>query len=318
MRAVIFTNNLLRKIPKCSAVYSNLWCSHDTRHYTQNIEPSASLVLNLGEKYKKHTEAIDQIIAKNPHLNSTQNISLWDNFVETLKSFGFGESDSFKIISSDPQVLGIPNHELTSVLTRWHQCNIGSDFIKFLILNNPSFLFVPLRVIETRIPLLSNFAKKPKSLVLLLLQCPNVLTEQWEEVAAKIEYMTNVMRVEKSEMLQSLAMAKSLTHIKVRHGILLKCGMYKTPSKYEHKREKNEKSAFRNPHLKRIVDNEDISFARKICKISHEEYETFRDMFEEDLLEDSEEELISDSDSDSDDERYCLLLSRKYIRKLGM
>lgn len=220
------------------------------------------------------------------------------NFVNVLKHYGFRETDCLNIISADPQVLTIEPSELENSLATWSTTKLGYDYVNLLILNNPLFLYASTALVEKRLPLLQVFVKKPKDLLLLLLKCPNVLTEQWEQVQAKIDYLKNEMRVEQEEILQSEALNKTLDHIKLRHNLLMKCGMYQTPSQYEHKRTKAEKSALRNPHLKRIVDNEDISFSRKICKISLEEYEAYCEVFADEMEELEKEEYLSDSDDE--------------------
>jgi len=289
---------LLRFVGLCNYTRSGLFC--------QNIpivslysKKRYSLQQNLVDKYQRHGDIIQNVLKQNPSLQQ-KSASHWEKFINILNSYDIKEVDCFQIISSEPEVLTIPHEELEDVLARWHSCQLGSDLTNLLLLNNPGFLFVPLSTIEKRIPILQSLTKRARALTILLLECPNVLTEDWNIIQQKIDYVVNVMVIDRADIFKSAVLSKSLNHIKIRHTLLLKCGLYEAPSKYVHKQMNNAKSAFQNPPLKRIVDNSDTAFARKICHITLEEYEAYKVCFEKEMDETSDEEALSGSDSDSE------------------
>lgn len=249
-----------------------------------------------------------------PIINSEEirnvEIEEWRKRINMLKKYNFSNGDSFKIISRFPQFLKIPVNELEDNVLQWSLCNLGLDYMHITLINQPQLLSAKNHVVRKRIEYLQSICKSKKTLAGFLINCPNVIFDDWEYILQKFHYLTKEKRVILSEIFHSTALSKPLDLIKLRFNLLEKCGKFKKKITYPHKINKYEKLSRKNPLLTDIVDTEDRIFSLNVANVTLEEYETFSELFQnendncreyyDDNYSDSNSESDSDNDSDSD------------------
>lgn len=98
------------------------------------------------------------------------------------------------------------------------------------------------------------------------------------------------------EILKAKIFKHSYEHIRLRHLLLERLGLYQVPDKHG-------KTKIRNPSLCRIIDSTDKRFASSCANISVEQLKTFAEMLKEEKLEEDDENFTDDEDGnlDSDD-----------------
>lgn len=84
-------------------------------------------------------------------------------------------------------------------------------------------------------------------------------------------------------------------HIRLRHLVLERLGLYQVPDKHG-------RTKIRNPSLCRIVDSTDKRFATACAGISLEEYNAFSESLKAEIAEKEEDELQSDEDEEEEEE----------------
>ncbi|CAG9534233.1 unnamed protein product [Cercopithifilaria johnstoni] len=119
--------------------------------------------------------------------------------------------------------------------------------------------------------LFSHFSKN--QFYSLLKSSPEILLGNTNEIENKIEYIYCYMLME-GEDFES---CKNLAHISLeelidRHEFLLKTGTYKTPDI------KRPQLKMKNPKLKKILDSSEEQFAKKVGRVSVEEWYLFREL----------------------------------------
>lgn len=128
--------------------------------------------------------------------------------------------------------------------------------------------------LRKKLTFLKDFAKTQKNIFRLVLASPNVITDSDDRTQQKMDYLTNVMRVDETEASKSTVFSYSLEVIQCRHVFLSRLGLFKP---------KNPKvdslQPSKNPKMSNIFDNADRDFAFKTCGVTLEEFETFRELF---------------------------------------
>lgn len=132
-----------------------------------------------------------------------------------------------------------------------------------------------------------------------MVNSPNVAVDKIKDVEEKITFFEEVMKVEHTEVVKTMAFSHTMHKIRLRHEFLVRLGMYKPKSA---KADPTQKST--NPSLYQMVDTTDKRFATKVALVSLEEFEVFQEMFKRE--EDNKARIyprdFSDSDGDYDEE----------------
>lgn len=104
-----------------------------------------------------------------------------------------------------------------------------------------------------------------------------------------MKYLTDIMKVDPTEASKSKVFSHSLDVIKCRHVFLNRLGLFKP---------KNPKVdpllPSKNPKMTNIYDTSDKEFATKICGVTLEEFETFRELFKREKDYKYEESIYED------------------------
>merc|ERR1712168_229899 len=111
-------------------------------------------------------------------------------------------------------------------------CGFPAEDAQKLICYSPIFLSLTQNEIETRLnDLVTYFSKK--YVYQLVANSPSTLIESWEDIESRIEYITRVMGLPiKSILATPYFFSYSLQHIKTRHVLLQRMGLYVKPDKY--------------------------------------------------------------------------------------
>lgn len=128
----------------------------------------------------------------------------------------------------------------------------------------------------------------------LLMNSPNLINDTDEIIEEKFNYLINVMRCDIPEICKSEVFSKSLDEIKCRHIFLERLGLFKPKSL-----KSESKDLTNNPKLYRIIDTSDRNFSTKLCKVTLDEYEAFKELFKRELLLDNDN---GDDDDESENE----------------
>lgn len=254
------------------------------------------------------TKKIVETVSSDPTTNSTSNvnfsllqknseikridISACEASFNILKNFNFTEDDCIKIINEYPQFLNVVPEELDLTIRQWKLCEIRYEILHKILTNRPQFLTVDCNVIRKRLQFLISICKKEEILSNLLINCPNVIFDDWQSVLDKLRHLFKDRRITLKEIVKSNALIHHLDFIKFRFNLLEKCGVYKRIIVYPHKVNKFDKTAHKNPPLSHILDLDNKRFATKVAKISQEEYYAFFELTNNiDFETDSDSEL---------------------------
>ncbi|KAK9507739.1 hypothetical protein O3M35_007525 [Rhynocoris fuscipes] len=191
-----------------------------------------------------------------------------------LFRYGFNSENINKIINASPDIIKVSKENLLINLNSWLQCQFGEKQLITLILRHPNLLFVNSKRINKLYSfLLSKYTKNYTYKIFF--NSPQLLMDSESTIEEKFSYLENEMMVPKAEIVNSTALGCSLYHIKERHEILKRVGIYKLPNK------KAIDSV--NPRLDLIMSSTDKQFANKVAGISLLEYEVFQQLFKNEL-----------------------------------
>lgn len=137
---------------------------------------------------------------------------------------------------------------------------------------------------------LKIYAKTEKNIFRLFLSSPNIITDSEAVIQKKIEYLTRIMKVDETDAAKSMVFSHSLDVIKCRHVFLSRLGLFKP---------KNPKvdplQPSSNPKMDYIYSTSNREFAVKTCRVTLEEFETFRELYKR---EQNSQEDYEDVDED--------------------
>lgn len=204
----------------------------------------------------------------------------WEKSFNTLRTVGFNATRFAHMASQNPKILIKTEDKLTTAINQWRGFNFGEKQTLQLLERYPELLDVRnFHLASANLGVINRFVGQ-KNGYKVLRNSPNVATEQTELLKEKIEYLQDIMRVDPVEVYKSDVFSYDLLRIKTRHMFLERLGMYFKKKKGD----KNEAHEInKNPRLSKIVDSSDKRFATKICHVTLEEYETFVDIYKEEI-----------------------------------
>lgn len=203
--------------------------------------------------------------------------------------------------SQNPKILIKTEDKLTAAMNQWRGFNFGEKQTLQLLERYPELLDIRnFHLASANLGVINSYVGQ-KNGYKVLRNSPNVATEQTELLKEKIEYLQDVMRVDPVEVYKSDVFSYDLLKIKTRHMFLERLGMYFKKKKGD----KNEAHEInKNPKLSKIVDSSDKRFATKVCHVTLEEYETFIDIYKEEIdkIEGRYQQPYAELEQESDDE----------------
>ncbi|XP_071500562.1 transcription termination factor 4, mitochondrial-like [Diadema antillarum] len=132
--------------------------------------------------------------------------------------------------------------------------------------------------------------------VTILSECPSILAENPDTLEVKFQYVYFRMGItDNSEMARARIFKYSLDHLRCRHLILERLGIYVPP-------DNRGRFSKKNPALTVVMDSSDGRFASKVAGVSGQELQAFAKVLQEEVKHERDGELLSDDDESSDEE----------------
>ncbi|XP_067009888.2 transcription termination factor 4, mitochondrial [Anabrus simplex] len=229
-------------------------------------------------------ETVNQAVNESPEI-ATFSPKQLEKCVSELVHNGFTGIDCLRMVALYPPLVKLKQGHISLAIDCWRSTQLGDSRVLSLLRNCPHFICIDLSEIPRRIPLLKSLSSQ-RNVANLLKSVPNLMFEQWDDILAKVNYLENVMKIERKHILNTYALNRSLIFIKTRHIFLERSGLYTYPKP---KADPNQPS--KNPVLSSITDTNDEYFVKNIAKLTMEEYEVFQELYVKEL-----EEEESDSD----------------------
>ena len=278
--------------------------------------PFQQLAISLRFKSKEFelkSNQITEAIAENKQLGQYPP-EVFIRSHDILIEYGFNTETILDVFKSYHEVLRFQPSVLKNRLEYWRGLQFGDFQMRQLIERYPELLqFKDENFLRNRVAELETYAHKRRNVWRMIMESPNVLTDNLKLLNEKIEYLDRVMRVDITNAVKSTVFAHPLAKLRTRHMLLVRVGAWKPKSKKENPLDPN-----KNPRLHRIMDSEDKEFANRLCGISLLEFEAFAELFERELREqkvtanyygnmgaqadDDEDEAAEGSDLDDEEE----------------
>ncbi|KAG0714139.1 Transcription termination factor 4, mitochondrial [Chionoecetes opilio] len=225
------------------------------------------LLLDLGIK----TDTIEAQLLEMPDLLGYSH-KAWSSTCEVMVENGLPSLRILQSIALQPRLLRVKPSLLHEKLLRYRQMKIGNMSFLTLAMKYPVLLLSEPSMVLGRVEGLRTFFP-PTDLKMMVQNNPSVLTDDWDDINAKIMYIHQEMGLEQPHIAACKCMRRSLLHIKTRHLFLLRAGLYKTPNLYRDKQ-----SYRRNASLSDILDTTDKRFSNRVARMTDMEYEVFKVM----------------------------------------
>lgn len=218
-----------------------------------------------------------EVLKEMPDFQQTSG-RLFDRVISIFHQNGFPNSAIVDVITGAPRIVELSD-SLNDILAYWRSLFLKEEAFFGILASVPDLLYMkPSAVEQRRAQLFTVFPQR--DIFRLLQECPNVFTDDWDSIMAKINYVVHVMGVSQMEMAKGDILAYSLLHIKTRHQFLLRCGKYRTP--------KPKEKITKNPSLHKIVKPPAEKFVR-FSGLTMEEYEVFEKLMESEAGREDEE-----------------------------
>lgn len=254
------------------------------------IEHVMSCLQYLMEMKLPITEA-QEFMIESPISFTNQNFYSVTKF---LRDYGFSPKQMVSVIKKLPSILDMDFKTVTECLESLRKLGFTDAQLLKLVAYHPSIVLLENKDILIRIAELKALFKS-KDILYLIVKSPIVLVEDMSIIYAKFNYVYNEMGITQRQMMYCDLFGHSLEHIRCRHQFLTRSGLYK-------KIDKDKGEINKNPLLQNIIDTADEEFAKNYAGMTVLEYETFKQMFEEELKQLDEENQYDDNDDDGDDD----------------
>ncbi|XP_072166359.1 transcription termination factor 4, mitochondrial-like [Diadema setosum] len=133
--------------------------------------------------------------------------------------------------------------------------------------------------------------------VTILSECPSILAENPDTLEVKFQYVYFRMGItDNSKMARAKIFKYSLDHLRCRHLILERLGVYVPP-------DNRGRFSKKNPALTVIMDSSDGRFASKVAGVSGRELQAFARVLQEEVKRERDGEALSDDNESSDDDK---------------
>ncbi|XP_036366580.1 transcription termination factor 4, mitochondrial isoform X3 [Octopus sinensis] len=237
-------------------------------------------------------DGIKALLGDNPELLKIP-VKNWQNVLKTLNDYGIKNKPMLKTLHNYPLILGQNPNQLSTVFNSLRTLKISDNSLRQMITHNPEIVsFEPNLLVKRARELQTLF--KMDDVILFIRKSPHILTEDWEMIRKKFNYVFSEMGITQPQMRYSNLFHHSLDHIRTRHLWVYRTGFFK---KSKHKEEKQ-----LNPRLDTILDLSDKEFAEKFGNMSKKDYQTFCKLLQQEIEDDYDDDEGYDSDDDDDDD----------------
>lgn len=262
----------------------------------------------IGEKLVHLEEVLNSV----PELNGYP-ADHWEKKYNFFQEQGFNMLKFTTILQGNPSLMRKDNQIIHERLEQWRTLQFGDMKLTYLLSEQPELLEIPhSKSLLNKISIIrSLIGNSESSLHKLLVSSPLVLTRspiQLNEMADFLKYKLKIQ--DKSEIYKSSAMSQDLKFLKTRYMFMKRLGIYVVKWKVK------ENEISKNPKLSCLVDTDDKKFATKICNVTLDEYEVFKELYEIELEKEQEEREDEDEDlNNDDDDRFDLKVIKSRRKK---
>lgn len=200
------------------------------------------------------------------------------------------------MIQQNPTLMRKPENVLNQRLELWRSLKFGDMKMTYLLSEQPELFDIEqTKPIFSKISIIQSvIGQNENNLHKLLISSPHVLTKTHNDLYAMALYLTRNLKIQdKSEIYKSSVMAKDLAFLKTRYTFMNRLGLYVV------KRIVKPTDINKNPKLANLVDTDDKRFATKVCRVTLEEYEVFKELYEREFQDEEDKddlEIIEDED----------------------
>ena len=227
-----------------------------------------------------------------------KNLDMWETALTLVRDYGFKDNQVMPVVYAHNKLFQGKAEKLYEIGETLRRIGFRDGALHKVITKCPELLSMKSKQITNRYNELLRAFKKVE-IVYLILESPNLLIDQWEDIKEVRDYVSEEMGIGYAAMAKCNIFNYSLLHVQTRHMCLMRLGYYQVP---------DPKGIILNENasLKQIVQYGNKSYAKKLAKISLEEYQAFAMMMEIEMKE--QDELLrkyggveEDDYSDSDD-----------------
>ncbi|CAD5112521.1 unnamed protein product [Dimorphilus gyrociliatus] len=174
--------------------------------------------------------------------------------INFLSSYGFRDDLILKMLINFPELL---EGKKENIIKTINILRLKFDFKDFMIpsviVDTPELIDLKAEDLELRFSNLLKYFKK-NHIRSLTRSCPQILFDDWESIVEKIDYILFEMNFDQKQIVQAELFRHSLMHIKFRHLLLIRSGVWQKPGKQS-------KGISDQPSLKKILCCSEYEFA---------------------------------------------------------
>ncbi|KAG5682731.1 hypothetical protein PVAND_012064 [Polypedilum vanderplanki] len=275
--------------------------SINARFYSNTV--NSNLVEKLSKiSAAKYLDNIEELLNTAPDL-CRYSPEQWEKSLENLKELGFNPNKFQYMIAQSPSLLSKPKEKIEDAMNNWSFFDFGRKETYQLIERYPEFLDVKnFNLIHENLSIVKSFVGQKHGFKVIR-NSPNIISDSSKSLEEKVAYLRDIMKVDPVEVYKSDVFSLDLLSLKTRHVFLERLGMWFKKKKKGDENDAHE--AKKNPKLSKISDSTDKRFATKVCHVTLEEYETFVEMYKEEI----------ENDEDAVERRKRMKNSNEYIEE---
>lgn len=214
----------------------------------------------------------------------------WETSLKMLRSLGFNAIKFSQMITQHPALLNKSREQIETALNKWSTFNLGEKQTLQLLERYPELLELKnFHLLNENLHIVKSFVGQKHGFKVLR-NSPNIVSDNSDLLGQKIYYLRDVMKIDPIEVYKSDVFSLDILTLKTRHMFLERLGMYFKKKNRDGDNDAHETK--KNPKLSKITDSSDKRFATKVCHVTLDEYETFAEMYKEEL-EKQEDKLDS-------------------------
>ena len=257
----------------------------------KSIETVAEILLEA----KASTSDVTKLLTDRPELMNYSSKQI-ESSVQYLRNSGFHPEDVVQLIYSYPDVITVKPNVLSQCFDLLRGLGFSEGKLQLLVAKHPALIAIQPKEVSQRYSDLMQIFRKSE-INKMLYEQPNLLTDTWDSIQDRIQYVSTEMGLDQKDMIKSDLFKYSLAHIRERHLFLLRAGLYEKPDKHG-------VTKIENPTLEQMLRTSDKAFAQKIGKMTLEEFDAFKEILkveiesEMKILREIEESIDSDGEEE--------------------
>lgn len=254
----------------------------------EGVRTGADVLLERGLKW----EAVVATFLARPDLFQVSGED-WQRSFAFLADLGMPHIHILETLGREPPILRKSPDELNKKVHLLTRIGIHGTRLSLAVKRCPALLLhLEYRKAYDLLNVITSFFSREEALKLVV-GAPRMLFMRPEEVEANYEYIHLQMGLETQDFLRCRRWPLlPLFTIKARHEFLSRTGAYKKPHP------KRPFLSASNPSLCEILDSPNKVFATYVAKVSQEEWNVFREIYERENREEDELQLLVESEAE--------------------